>query len=144
MSTDPDGDTLEFDLSGPGNNNFSVDSTGQITVAATIRYSFSSRYNLTLTATDPYGRVATTNVRITVPPPPPSIADIRVDVDEDMATVTVTVAYPSGGHTVYMRHRVGQSSWSRSQSQTTGDTATFTITGPVRWPGLHRAGVTGR
>ena len=128
-ATDADDDTLEYSLSGTGNQSFSVDSSGQISTAAVIRYSDRSRYDLTLMATDPYGRSATTSVRVTVPPPPPAIDRVSVDLGEDAATITVTVANPSGSHTVLMRYRVGRSSWTQPESQsTTGAPVTFQIT----------------
>ena len=129
VAQDPDGDALRYSLSGPGNNNFSVDSSGQMSTASVIHHSSTSRYNLTLTATDPHGGTATTNVRITVSRPPPSIGSVSASLEGHEATVTVTVANPTGTHTVYMRHRVGRSSWTTAQPQTTTSTVAFTITG---------------
>ena len=47
----PDGETITYSLSGTGSENFSVDSSGNVTTNATFDYETAQSYALTLTAT---------------------------------------------------------------------------------------------
>ena len=62
---DPDGDTLNYSLSGTGSSDFTVTSSGQIRTAGTINYEAASSYTLTLTASDgTLSDTATINVTV--------------------------------------------------------------------------------
>ena len=65
-ATDPNGDTLEFALTGDGAGNFSVDGNGQITVAAALDHEGRDFYELTASVSDPADGRDSMTVSITV------------------------------------------------------------------------------
>ena len=65
--TDPDEDTLTYSITaGDDDGNFSIDSSGAISLAKTLDYETTSSYTLTVEAADPGGLSDTATVAITV------------------------------------------------------------------------------
>ena len=66
-ATDPDEDTLTFSITaGDDDGNFSIDSSGALSLAKTLDYETTSSYTLTVEAADPGGLSDTATVAITV------------------------------------------------------------------------------
>ena len=78
-ANDPEGRAVTFTLSGAGSENFSIDTTGNITLASSLDYETSSSYELTVVADD--GTYASSEV-ITI-----SVADVN-EAPALIATVT--------------------------------------------------------
>ena len=68
-ATDPEGSAVTYTLSGTGSDNFSIDTSGNITLASALDYETATSYELTVVVDD--GTSATTEV-ITV-----SVADVN-------------------------------------------------------------------
>ena len=79
-ATDPEGSAVTYTLSGTGSDNFSIDTSGNITLASTLDYETATSYELTLVVDD--GTYASTEV-ITV-----SVADVN-----EAPTLSATVAF---------------------------------------------------
>ena len=129
-ATDPDGDALEYALSGTGSDKFNVDENGQIKVAAALDYETTASYELTLTAEDPNSLSDTVTVTIDVtnvndaPGTPMAITGALVivgggenlsspEIVDSTATMAVLHTYRTAGSAS------GQEAWSLS-----GDDAT--------------------
>ena len=117
------GDTAisEITLSGTGSSNFSVDTSGAITVAtgATLDYETAQDYNLTAIATNSAGNSTSVNVDISVTDVAdvvPTITAFSASIDENVATSTVV------GSIV-----VGDAGDSIISSYTLSDTSNFNI-----------------
>ena len=66
-ATDPDGDTLEYSLSGTNAASFDiVESSGQLQTKGSLNYEAKDSYSVTVTATDPAGATGSTTVTINV------------------------------------------------------------------------------
>ena len=79
-ATDPEGSAVTYTLSGTGSDNFSIDTSGNITLASTLDYETATSYKLTVVVDD--GTYASTEV-ITV-----SVADVN-----EAPTLSATVAF---------------------------------------------------
>ena len=79
-ATDPEGSAVTYTLSGTGSDNFSIDTSGNITLASTLDYETATSYELTVVVDD--GTYASTEV-ITV-----SVADVN-----EAPTLSATVAF---------------------------------------------------
>ena len=99
-ATDPNGDTLTYEVSGADAASFAVDDGGQLQTSASFDYEAKSSYSVTITATDPEslsGSIAVTvniiNVDepgwVTLSPSRPSVgARITADVEDPDGTPT--------------------------------------------------------
>ncbi len=79
-ASDPEGSAVTFTLSGTGSDNFSIDASGNITLASGLDYETATSYDLTVVADD--GTYASTEV-ITI-----SVADVN-----EAPTLSATVAF---------------------------------------------------
>jgi len=79
-ASDPEGSAVAFTLSGTGSDNFSIDASGNITLASGLDYETATSYELTVVADD--GTYASTEV-ITI-----SVADVN-----EAPTLSATVAF---------------------------------------------------
>ena len=79
-ATDPEGSAVTYTLSGTGSDNFSIDTSGNITLASALDYETTTSYELTVVVDD--GTYASTEV-ITV-----SVADVN-----EAPTLSATVAF---------------------------------------------------
>ncbi|MDA9633470.1 cadherin domain-containing protein [Pseudomonadota bacterium] len=79
-ASDPEGSAVSFTLSGTGSDNFSIDASGNITLASGLDYETATSYELTVVADD--GTYASTEV-ITI-----SVADVN-----EAPTLSSTVAF---------------------------------------------------
>ena len=79
-ANDPEGSVVTFTLSGTGSDNFSIDASGNITLASGLDYETATSYELTVVADD--GTYASTEV-ITI-----SVADVN-----EAPTLSATVAF---------------------------------------------------
>ena len=79
-ATDPEGNSVTFTLSGTGSDNFSIDASGNITLASALDYEAATSYELTVVADD--GTYASTEV-ITI-----SVADV-----DEAPSLSATVAF---------------------------------------------------
>ena len=79
-ATDPEGSAVTYTLSGTGSDNFSIDASGNITLASALDYETATSYELTVVADD--GTYASTEV-ITV-----SVADVN-----EAPSLSATVAF---------------------------------------------------
>ena len=79
-ATDPEGSAVTYTLSGTGSDNFSIDTSGNITLASALDYETATSYELTVVVDD--GTYASTEV-ITV-----SVADVN-----EAPTLSATVAF---------------------------------------------------
>ncbi|MDC0885389.1 cadherin domain-containing protein, partial [Gammaproteobacteria bacterium] len=79
-ASDPEGSAVTFTLSGTGSDNFSIDASGNITLASGLDYETASSYDLTVVVDD--GTYASTEV-ITI-----SVADVN-----EAPTLSTTVAF---------------------------------------------------
>ena len=79
-ATDPEGSAVTYTLSGTGSDNFSIDTSGNITLASALDYETATSYELTVVVDD--GTYASTEV-ITV-----SVADVN-----EAPSLSATVAF---------------------------------------------------
>jgi phosphoribosylformylglycinamidine (FGAM) synthase PurS component len=59
-ASDPESQTITYSLSGTGSENFAVDSSGNVTLAAGLDYETASSYTLTLSASDGVNTITNT------------------------------------------------------------------------------------
>ena len=114
-ATDPDEDTLTFGITaGDDDGNFSIDSSGALSLAKTLDYETTSSYTLTVEAADPGGLSDTATVAITV-------TNVNEAPALDDTSYTFTVPENSA-----IGHSVGTAA---ATDQDDDDTLTYSISG---------------
>ncbi len=111
-ASDPESQTITYSLSGTGSENFTVDSSGNVTLVAGLDYETASSYNLTLSASD---GVNTTTNTIAI-----SISDVN-----EAPSLSSSLAASSFAENIATGTTIATASASDPESQT----ITYTLSG---------------